>query len=148
MSRPDEPENWKPVQGFADHYAVSNLGRIRRVSTGKILTPSVNDRGRLYLFLCVRGKPHWMSVDAIVATAFLGPRPKGHWIYFRDDDRLNVRADNLEYRKRTRLPGRYAERQRMKKIRKRLRGGESVQSVAWSLGWDNDTVLAIAREAA
>ncbi len=37
------------------------------------------------------------QVHALVAAAFIGPCPVGQECRHKDDDRLNARADNLEY---------------------------------------------------
>lgn len=34
----------------------------------------------------------------MVCTAFHGPRPIHHWVHFKDGNRVNARADNVEYR--------------------------------------------------
>jgi hypothetical protein len=44
-----------------------------------------------------QGRPHTRLVAELVLEAFTGPRPPGHAIRFKDGDRLNCAATNLEW---------------------------------------------------
>jgi hypothetical protein len=95
-------EEWKPVEGYPS-YAVSNYGRIMRTARGKstrpgrILAPITDANGYLRIGLCEKGKSKHPRIHALVASAFLGPRPDGHEINHIDHDRSNNRVENLEY---------------------------------------------------
>lgn len=98
-----EQEVWKPIQGW-ENYAVSNMGRVKRITpsgssashVGKILA---HNGGETHLMhqLVQDGKSRGADLARLVAEAFIGPRPKGHFILALDGDRLNCRASNLVY---------------------------------------------------
>lgn len=94
-------EEWRQTHHPA--YEVSNLGRVRSwakrspwhyaVTKPHLLKPYVNPDGYLST-----GIAHVTTlVHRLVAAAFLGPCPPGQQVMHRDDDRLNARADNLDY---------------------------------------------------
>jgi len=95
-----DQEDWRPVVDAKD-YDVSNHGQVRRKDTGRILSQArMGEDGDDYAAVCVERRGHKSNLAAVhwlVAEAFLGPRPKGHYIAFKDDDKENARADNLEY---------------------------------------------------
>jgi hypothetical protein len=108
-------EQWRRVAGYP-HYEVSSLGRVKNVTSGRFLRPSVSTRkGKNYSFLRVcltnghGAKPY--SVHRIAAAAFLGPRPDGTEIDHADGNPLNNAIENLSYvthaenmRRATRVP--------------------------------------------
>jgi hypothetical protein len=97
---PDSDEQWMPVVGSND-YEVSNLGRVRNLKTGRILDPvEAGAEGNTYPAVSIerRGKKSTLAyVHQLVAEAFLGRRPIGFYTAFKDDDKRNPRAANLEY---------------------------------------------------
>ena len=44
------------------------------------------------------GKVKWFSVHTLVLTAFVGPRPEGMECAHKDGNKMNCRADNLEWK--------------------------------------------------
>lgn len=44
-----------------------------------------------------RGEPRTRLVAELVLEAFVGPRPAGHVVHFKDGDRLNCDLSNLEW---------------------------------------------------
>lgn len=91
-----EGEIWKSVDGFSG-YRISNLGRLLNVRTGRLRK---FQRTGSYVTIQLRnkeGKPINNFVHALVAAAFLGPRPKGYDIHHKDANTENNRWDNLEY---------------------------------------------------
>ena len=101
-----EIEIWLPVVGFEFTYRVSNLGRVRRLRhhivrkdgirtlmRAKIMRPTPDSKN--YLQVSVGGKLR--SVHRLVATAFIGPRPKGFTTCHNDGNERNNRALNLRY---------------------------------------------------
>lgn len=91
-------ETWRAIQGFEGCYAVSDLGRIKNVRTGHILTPSAAGDGYRKVALCRDGKQAHRYVHAIVLETFVGHRPPrmeaAHGNGRRDDNRLaNLRWD-------------------------------------------------------
>lgn len=98
-------EQWRPVVGFEDTYAVSNLGRVRRDAPGKgtqvgrLLRPQPAAGGRYpgVSLMGPGGKQHDRYVHQLVAEAFLGECPPDHEVNHIDGDRWNPAATNLEY---------------------------------------------------
>ena len=106
-------EIWKPVVGYEGLYEVSNFGRIRTCDNyirailngietksfrrSKIRKTCRNDSGYHRLTLWKNNIQKCYCVHFLVATAFIGPRPKGLTINHKDGDKLNNYSDNLEY---------------------------------------------------
>lgn len=89
-------EEWRPVVGREDEYHVSDQGRVKSFVRGapRLLKPG----GRYPCYpSVVLGRGNTRSVHALVAEAFLGPRPKGQEIRHLDGDRSNPRLANLAY---------------------------------------------------
>lgn len=84
-------EIWKPVVGHPG-YEVSNVGRVRSLLTCCILRPALN---RGYPAVCLRGKTR--KVHALVAEAFIGPRPEGQEVRHYNGDKRDARKRNLRY---------------------------------------------------
>lgn len=62
-------EQWRPVTEFPDHYEVSSWGRIRRISSGRILKP-FKHQGRDAVQLFVNSVGHHRRVNALKKKAF------------------------------------------------------------------------------
>jgi hypothetical protein len=92
-----DDEIWKPIVGYEEFYEVSNKGRIRRTSTGKIRIPFIN-QGYALIHLSTKGMmTPPLRVHRIVAAAFIGPRPNGYEVNHLNGIRSDNRADNLQY---------------------------------------------------
>jgi len=109
-------EIWKPVAGYEALYSVSSLGRVRRdgpgigVKVGRILRHGLAGKGYPCVNLWDRtleGEARMKTryVHHLVAIAFLGPKPDRHEIKFRDNNRMNAKASNLEYKPSGPIPG-------------------------------------------
>lgn len=94
-------EIWKPVAGYEELYAVSNLGRVKSLNynhTGKekILKP-FKTNGYLLVGLSKKGKVKRFLVHRLVASAFI-PNPKGlPEINHLDENKANNVATNIEW---------------------------------------------------
>lgn len=101
-------EEWRPVPG-CDGYETSTLGRIRsldrvllmanggqRKHRGRVLRPGVHSAAHPYPQVNL-GKLGGHAVHRLVASAFLGPRPPGHYVCHRDGDPTNCAPSNLYY---------------------------------------------------
>ncbi len=94
-------EQWLPVPGREGEYEVSDQGRIRSLDRevvqrrkGKILAPGRSSNGYPSV---VMGQRDSRTVHAVVATAFLGPCPKGQQVRHKDGNRSNAALSNLTY---------------------------------------------------
>ena len=95
-------EEWRDVVGLEGYYAISNLGRVKNIATGKkrraghVLKPSLNGGYPQVMmsrdYHCTTRKIH-----VLVAAAFLGPCPLGSEPNHIDRNRANNRVGNLEY---------------------------------------------------
>ena len=80
------------------------------------------------------GRPHTRSVAEVVLETFVGPRPVGHVVRFKDGNRLNCELDNLEWaaapaaRDETARAKAIATRQRADAIRHTLEGRQHSDS--------------------
>lgn len=104
--RMDE-ERWASIPYYT-HYEVSNFGRVRRDGY-KIMKHGKNSMGYWHVWLCEEGNLQSHQVHRLVAFAFVRKRdPNMAWVGFKDGNRDNMRADNLEWRllsNRNRLGG-------------------------------------------
>lgn len=105
-------EEWKPVVGWEDKYAVSSYGRVKRISsnngekTDRLLNPykGINyltvelsgDNGR-YRRSDKKGYRTPIFVHLLVASAFIGEKPKNFVTNHKDYNKLNNNLNNLEY---------------------------------------------------
>lgn len=108
-------ETWKPVVGHKGHYEVSNLGRVRsvdrevsmasrwggtfvRVFSGRLLKLQVDKDGYLRVGLyAAPARMRFRPVHRLVAEAFLKNPKRLPEVDHKDSDRLNAKADNLQW---------------------------------------------------
>ncbi len=103
----------KPIQKFPG-YSVSDNGDIysesrhlavdRNVNCSyvktirtRILKPSISGNGYLFVTLRKDKKAYPIRIHTVVASEFIGVRPKGLVVHHKDNDKLNNAASNLEY---------------------------------------------------
>jgi hypothetical protein len=67
----DIVESWKHVDGYEGNYSVSNLGRVRNETTGKVLKPGTHSNGYHKVNLYADGKSKTHRVHRLVAIAFV-----------------------------------------------------------------------------
>lgn len=109
MMQSDDTEEWRSISALDGYYEVSSLGRVRRAKpgppsrVGKILRPALNRRGNYWqIATCIARVQRTHKVHQLVAEAFCGPRPSAKCeVNHIDGNRLNNRADNLEWTTRT-----------------------------------------------
>lgn len=89
-------EIWKPVNGFDEHYAVSDLGNVRNLDTGSILTGDTNTMGYKRVILYY-GKKCRFFVHRLVALHFCDGYAPDLVVNHIDGNKQNNRADNLEW---------------------------------------------------
>lgn len=90
-------EVWKDIEGYEGLYKVSNFGRVKRVTTGRILKNGKNRGGYLYVNLCKQGVTSNKRIHRLVAQAFI-PNPENKQdINHIDEDKTNNIVSNLEW---------------------------------------------------
>lgn len=104
-------ESWAPVPGYEGMYEASSQGRIRSLDrtvvrtdgrqrrlTGRVLRIRIDARtGYPKVTLYRQAAPTHRYVHALVAEAFLGPRPEGCEVAHGDGVKTNVCLSNLRY---------------------------------------------------
>jgi hypothetical protein len=87
----------KPIPGV-DRYFISDQGTVFRVNRDDLaLEHPVKLRGDFHGHLVTQlGRRVYRLAD-LVLLAFIGPRPFGHRVTYRDGNRSNVNLSNLEY---------------------------------------------------
>lgn len=95
-------EHWRPIEGWP--YQVSDDGRVARAKAenntyvGKLLEPNYTKDGYRYYVLCRNGKTRTLKAHALVALAFVGPRPSGrHQVRHLDGCPSNNHYTNLTW---------------------------------------------------
>ena len=95
-------ETWKDIKGFEGKYIVSNLGRVkslnyRRTGKERILKARKTKGGYLLVDLYREGKVKGYYVHRLVATTFYENLEGYTEVNHIDENKLNNRADNLEF---------------------------------------------------
>ena len=90
-------EIWKDIIGFEGIYEISNLGRIRRIKTGRILSTRRSDGWYITVTLYKDKKRYGKSLHRLVAETFVHNPYNLPEVNHIDEDKTNNRADNLEF---------------------------------------------------
>ena len=103
-------EEWRPIEGYEGLYEVSSYGRVRSVDRyvkysngqihlhkGRILSPTKDTDGYLKVVLNCNRKCKTIRVHKLVAQAFLLNADNLPEVNHIDEDKINNRADNLEF---------------------------------------------------
>jgi hypothetical protein len=90
-------EQWRSIPNFADHYEVSDAGRVRSRHTGHVLHARQNGKGRAQVDLYREGARTTVEVHRLVLLAFVGPCPVGEEGCHNDGDHTNNRLSNLRW---------------------------------------------------
>lgn len=93
-----EKENWKDIKGYEGFYQVSDMGRVMRLSSRRIL--KLNKKRYYSVNLCIHGVSRSYRIHQLVAIAFLGHvrtgSTKGLVVDHIDGDRYNNSLNNLQ----------------------------------------------------
>lgn len=90
-------EIWLPVADFEAIYEVSNQGRVRRISTGRVLKPYPQHKGYLLIDLKHKGKRKTKALHRLVAETFIS-NPLGLPEVNHLGSKNDCRATMLEWR--------------------------------------------------
>ena len=97
-------ENWKQIPDWEGIYAVSDLGRVKRLAgsercrADRFLKPMLNTRGYATVGLVAPGRKQVPRViHRLVLSAFVCPAPKGHYANHINGDKTDNRLCNLEW---------------------------------------------------
>lgn len=160
-------EMWKAIPGYEGLYEVSNLGRVRSVDrTEKCSNGFVRSRsgtelksypvegGYLDVQLSKEHRHVHRLVHAIVAEAFIGPRPNGLVVRHLDGNPTNNAVTNLAYgtqsdnlRDWPNYGGRTSNQkltiEQVREIRRMLTSGGTLRGIAAHFGVAPGTIFAI-----
>ena len=90
-------EIWKDIKDYEGLYQVSNLGRVKRVTTDMILKGSKQTHGYLVVGLYKNNNKSTKSIHRLVSQAFI-PNPENKpEINHIDEDKTNNMVSNLEW---------------------------------------------------
>lgn len=92
-----QSETWKLVVGYEGVYSISNYGRVCSERYDKRILKTSMCGGYRTVTLCVNNSPKTFLVAHLVARAFIGPRPERFQVNHKDLNKLNNKAENLEY---------------------------------------------------
>lgn len=92
------PHEWKEIiiDGNKTHYFGSSLGYVK-APTGRISQGTLLNNEYLSYSLNLNGKMKHYKTHALIANAFFGEKPKGLKVDHKDGNKLNNKANNLEY---------------------------------------------------
>ena len=90
-------EVWSPVKGYEGLYAVSSMGRVKNLITGKILKPVKSKGGYLVVNLWKNGKCKKYLVHRLVAQAFLKPVAGKDFVNHLSEVKTSNHYSNLEW---------------------------------------------------
>ena len=93
-------ELWKPIPA-APGFEVSNLGKIRRASDRKPYRASIGDGGNIQITLL----GSTLRISRLVGEAFQPTYRKSLYARFRNDDKTDCRAANLQWVPRREVTG-------------------------------------------
>ena len=115
-------EQWRSISGYIS-YQVSNLGRIRNTSTGKILKAGEMKSGYRNVVLCRDGHTHTHFIHRIVAGEFIDNPFSKQCVDHIDHDKANNCVPNLRWA---------TQRENHMNMTKRAQASSLYKGVYWS----------------
>jgi hypothetical protein len=119
---PTNREIWESIGGYGN-YEVSWYGRVRNVTTGRILKGSLNSSGYLNVTSCKNGKKKTHYIHKLVAQEWIENTDSKHCVDHINCDRTNNHHDNLRW-------ATYTENSRKKS--KSINASSSYYGVCWN----------------
>lgn len=94
-----ENEIWKPIEEANHKYAVSNLGRVKNITTGRILKPYLSTWKYFTVTLYINHYKQGVKflVHRLVAKYFCDGYAEGLVVNHKDGNKLNNHYTNLEW---------------------------------------------------
>lgn len=90
-------EIWKDIKEYESIYQVSNLGRVKRVKTNRVLKAFKNTQGYLLVHLYKNNDSSNHRIHRLLAQAFI-PKPENKpEVNHIDEDKTNNIVSNLEW---------------------------------------------------
>ena len=90
-------EVFMPIKGYEDTYAVSNLGRVKNIKTGRILKQWKKDTGYMLVSLNKNGKHKTFRVHRLVLETFKANPRNCSDVNHIDENKENNALNNLEW---------------------------------------------------
>lgn len=90
-------EVWKDIEDYEGLYQVSNLGRVKRVTTNSILKPLKHQQGYLRVRLSKNNIAFTKTIHRLVAQAFIPNPDNKPEVNHIDEDKTNNNINNLEW---------------------------------------------------
>ena len=90
-------ENWKQVYGYEGLYEVSDLGKVRGLTSGKLLAPYKGSYGYLRVDLHKNGNKKTERLHRLVLEAFKGPPSEGYQCRHLNHNKEDCSLVNLEW---------------------------------------------------
>lgn len=88
---------WKDVAGYEGLYLVSDQGDLFSIRSGRVLKPNISKDGYWKVVLSDHGKRQTLRVHRLIAEAFVPNPQRKSVVNHKDGNKLNNRADNLEW---------------------------------------------------
>lgn len=85
-----------PIKGF-ENYVIDEVGQVTNLNTGRVLKPSLNENGYLYVSLWKGNKGCPRTLHRLVATAFIPNWLNKPFVNHIDANRSNPHKSNLEW---------------------------------------------------